>query len=33
LEQAAKVALEAVISFLKEEAASLKEVSIVLFDN
>jgi O-acetyl-ADP-ribose deacetylase (regulator of RNase III) len=32
LEQAAKVALEAVISFLKEEAASLKEVRFVLFD-
>jgi len=32
LEQAAKVAVEAVISFLKEEAVSLKEVSFVLFD-
>jgi len=32
LEQAAKVALEAVISFLKEEAVSLKEVRFVLFD-
>jgi O-acetyl-ADP-ribose deacetylase (regulator of RNase III) len=32
LEQAAKVALETVISFLKEEAVSLKEVRFVLFD-
>ncbi|MFZ2037982.1 MAG: O-acetyl-ADP-ribose deacetylase [Dehalococcoidales bacterium] len=32
LEQAAKVALEAVISFLKEEARTLKEVRFVLFD-
>jgi O-acetyl-ADP-ribose deacetylase (regulator of RNase III) len=32
LDQAAKVALEIVISFLKEEAVSLKEVRFVLFD-
>ena len=32
LELAAKVAVEAVISFLKEEAVSLKEVRFVLFD-
>ena len=31
-DQAAKVALETVISFLKEEAVSLKEVRLVLFD-
>ena len=33
LEQAAKVAVETVISFLKEEARSLKEVRFVLFDS
>ena len=33
LDQAAKVAVEAVISFLKEEAVSLKEVRFVLFDS
>jgi O-acetyl-ADP-ribose deacetylase (regulator of RNase III) len=33
LEQAAKVAVEAVISFLKEDALSLKEVRFVLFDS
>ena len=32
LDQAAKVALETVISFLKEDAVSLKEVRFVLFD-
>ena len=32
LEQAAKVALETIISFLKEEVVSLKEVRFVLFD-
>jgi len=32
LDQAAKVALEAVIWFLKDEAASLKEARFVLFD-
>jgi len=32
LDQATNVALEAVISFLKEEAVSLKEVRFVLFD-
>ena len=32
LDQAAKVALETVIWFLKEEAVSLKEVRFVLFD-
>jgi O-acetyl-ADP-ribose deacetylase (regulator of RNase III) len=32
LDQAAKVALETVISFLKEETRSLKEVRFVLFD-
>ena len=32
LNQAAKVAVETVISFLKEEAKSVKEVSFVLFD-
>jgi len=32
LEQAAKVAVETVIWFLKEEAVSLKEVRFVLFD-
>jgi O-acetyl-ADP-ribose deacetylase (regulator of RNase III) len=32
LDQAARVALETVISFLKEEAVSLKEVRFVLFD-
>ena len=32
LDQAAKVAVEAVISFLKEEAKSVKEVRFVLFD-
>jgi len=32
LDQAANVALETVISFLKEEAGSLKEVRFVLFD-
>ena len=32
LEQAARVALEMVIWFLKEEAVSLKEVRFVLFD-
>jgi O-acetyl-ADP-ribose deacetylase len=32
LGQAAKVALETVIRFLKEEAVSLKEVRFVLFD-
>ena len=32
LDQAAKVALETVIEFLKEEARSLKEVRFVLFD-
>jgi len=32
LDQAAKVALKTVISFLKEEAVSLKEVRFVLFD-
>ena len=33
LEQAAKVALGTVITFLKEEAVSLKEVRFVLFDS
>ena len=33
LDQAAKVAVEAVIAFLKEEAVSLKEVRFVLFDS
>jgi O-acetyl-ADP-ribose deacetylase (regulator of RNase III) len=32
LDQAAKVALETVIWFLKDEAVSLKEVRFVLFD-
>jgi len=32
LDQAAKVALETVMSFIKEEARSLKEVRFVLFD-
>jgi len=32
LNQAAKVAVETVISFLKEEAQSVKEVRFVLFD-
>ena len=32
LEQAAKVAVEAVISFLKEEVVSFREVRFVLFD-
>ena len=32
LDQAAKVAVEAVVSFLKEDAVSLKEVRFVLFD-
>ena len=32
LDQAAKVAVDTVISFLKEEAMSLKEVRFVLFD-
>jgi len=32
LDQAAKVAVETVISFLKEEVVSLKEVRFVLFD-
>ena len=33
LDQAAKVALGIVVSFLKEEAATLKEVRFVLFDS
>jgi len=33
LEQAAKVAVETVISFLKKETVSLKEVRFVLFDS